>query len=352
MEICLSHFSAFRLLMRTKNESPRLRPSRSATPIPERAAPRKQVCELQKALQDTRRTDILVSATNRRRSDDVARSRIPSGPLSPKLFRIAQLADGHEVRLCGPEVVFVQLAADLSFLETVYIGYALCSSYRLDETAKGGTVHRSKPDKPLTTPAKLAAFVSASKGCRGCARARQALPYIKQGSRSPMESALAMGYGLPVRYGGFGLGSIELNREIRIFDGSESGARRYVTRIPDLTITARGRDATVRSVLVDYDADSVHATRAGLASDSKRRNQFAAGNVAAHISITTAQALEFQAYAHVAEQIRLALRRQNPMRAIPCSENPNARKRFETMRARQIELWKTVVCQSAFRKRE
>ena len=153
----------------------------------------------------------------------------------------------------------------LSIEETIYIGHALCSAYRIDETALGGISHREGKDKPLTSAASLARFLDTVPGFCGSAKARRALAYVRDNARSPMESALAMGFGLPVHFGGFGLGEIRLNQPIRLFDGNDSGSRRFVTRIPDLTISARGRDGARRSVLVDFDADSVHASRKGLA---------------------------------------------------------------------------------------
>ena len=228
----------------------------------------------------------------------------------------------------------------MSIEETIYIGHALCSAYRIDETALGGISHREGKDKPLTSAASLARFLDTVPGFCGSAKARRALAYVRDNARSPMESALAMGFGLPVHFGGFGLGEIRLNQPIRLFDGNDSGSRRFVTRIPDLTISARGRDGARRSVLVDFDADSVHASRKGLAKDAARRNQMATINVATHISLSTAQVLEFRSYAHAAEQIRIVLQRQSPLRASAKSRNPHSVAKYYEARERQIALWR------------
>ena len=352
MELCLSHFTAFRALMRIENALPARRPPGPYAVLPKTAVPHSAVRAVQDQLGDSRRIDLLVSSPRGRRNDSATASHSMTMPMSAGAFRLITLPGGGIVHTCGPELVFMQLAAILSIEEAIYISHALCSTYRIDNAALGGISHREGKDKPLASVKSLARFLDAVPGFCGCAKARRALAYVHDGARSPMESALAMGFSLPVHYGGFGLGEVQLNQPIRLFDGNDSGSRRFVTRIPDLTISARSRDGACRSVLVDFDADSVHASRKGLAKDAARRNQMATIDVAAHFSLSTAQVLEFRSYAHAAEQIRIALQRQNPLRASAKSRNPRSVAKYYQVRERQIALWKKVVCYSDFRKLE
>ena len=161
-----------------------------------------------------------------------------------------------------------------------------------------------------------------------------------------------MGYGLPTRLGGFNVGKVALNQAVRVTSGTTPEGTRYATRIPDLTITARGKDGIERNVLLDYDADAIHATRTGLARDARRRNQLATIDSAAYISMSTDQALEYRSYADVAEQIRIALKRPRTPKVSLASSNPAAVERYEQANARRIEFWKKHVCFSDFRKLE
>lgn len=352
MDVCLSHISALRFMLRNANCKPGRRPIRASTTPPHSAPSTSKTRALQRALGTTRRLDVLVSSENGKRNDAFTNSHLTTAALPNGAFRQYRLPDGSAFYVCCPELAFLQLAATLPFDEAVYFGFALCSQYRIDDTALGGVAERSGPDKPLTSTNAISSFLDLLPAARGYAKARHVLGYVKDGSRSPMESGLAMGYGLPVHRGGFRLGEIQLNKPIRIFEGNDSGRRRYVVRIPDLTISAKGRDGTRRSVLLDFDADSVHASRRGLAKDSLRRNQIATCESLTHISMTTGQALEYQAYAHVAEQVRLALKRQNALRVSPKSQQPDDIARLERVHAARVSLWKKVVCPSRFRQQE
>lgn len=352
MDVCLSHLTAFRLLMQSSNERPGRRTLASHTRVPLSAPPNSFVSALKSELNATGPLDVLVSSANGKRNDQVTVSHVASRPLPAASFRRAEFPSGAIACVCSPELVFLQLASTYTVDEAIYFGFALCSSYRIDAASKGGVAHREGADKPLTSTKQLAAFLDAVPGMRGCVKARRALAFVKDGARSPMESALAMGYGLPTRLGGFNVGKVALNQAVRVTSGTTSEGTRYATRIPDLTITARGKDGIERNVLLDYDADAVHATRTGLARNARRRNQLATIDSAAYISMSTDQALEYRSYADVAEQIRIALKRPRTPKVSLASSNPAAVERYEQANARRIEFWKKHVCFSDFRKLE
>lgn len=153
----------------------------------------------------------------------------------------------------------MQLAQRRPLEEAVYFGFALCSLYRIVPAAPGGLQQRDQrpsssqkhivADRPLTTVKHIESYLNNAKGNRGCAKAHFALKFVRDGSRSPMESALAITLGLPRIHGGFGLSVGQMNHAVRIFNGTDwAGERRYVTRYPDISIAhtdSSGRKNTV-----------------------------------------------------------------------------------------------------------
>lgn len=214
--------------------------------------------------------------------------------------------------ICCPELVFVQLASELDLIGAVAAGYALCSGYRLDEFSAGGVVFRpDDDDEPLTSTNKIAAYLKKATGMCGVKRARRALRYVRDGSRSPRESALAMLYGLPTRLGGFALGEVALNRGRSVRRG---GPAEHLTgagkRYPDLTFTASGRDGVQRSALLEYNPFITHEGAGRSLADSVRRNELSTSGIAGQFEITDKQAKDYAALERVADQIRIVLKRR------------------------------------------
>lgn len=271
--------------------------------------------------------EVLVGAAALRRhmSGIITRSteaKLPEGSLIP----IELPTQGPlRVFVASPELVFMQLASLLSPLDAIAVGYALCSSYLLDPIGKGGVRERRGEDSPLATRASIADYLARAKGAKGSAKASRALRFVLEGSRSPMESGLAMAFGLPARYGGFALGELALNEEMSIYDGLDIwGNPRYKPRAPDIRIEARAKGGSVRTVLFDYDADSTHAGRKEARRDAARRNEFQTLGEAPHFSMTSDQANDYRALAKTADQIRRALGRRRARSGALCGPNRSA----------------------------
>ena len=121
---------------------------------------------------------------------------LPAGSL-----RSLSQPDGEDTLLVtSPELTFVHLASLLSYPRTVHLGYELCGTYAPDASRPFGV--RERP--PLTTPAKLAAYLDEIGPVRGARRQRHdPAPHERAGlpgekrqldNRSlgfPMRSALA-----------------------------------------------------------------------------------------------------------------------------------------------------------------
>lgn len=268
--------------------------------------------------------EVLVGAATLRRhmSGIITRSteaKLPEGSLIP----IELPSQGPlRVFVASPELVFMQLAGLLTTLDAIAVGYALCSSYLLDPAGKGGVRERKGEDSPLASCASIADYLARAKGAKGSAKAARALRFVLEGSRSPMESGLAMAFGLPARYGGFALGELALNEEMNIYDGLDMwGNPRYKPRMPDIRVEVRAKGGSVRTVLFDYDADSTHGGRKEARRDATRRNEFQTLGEAPHFSMTSDQANDYRALAKTADQMRRALGRRRARSGALCSPN-------------------------------
>lgn len=78
---------------------------------------------------------------------------------------------------------------------------------------------------PLITIDEAQRFCNQFRGMRGIGRLRQALDDVWGVARSPFEVQAAMLLGLPRRRGGYGFGSFELNKAIRLSDAARAIAR-------------------------------------------------------------------------------------------------------------------------------
>ena len=116
-----------------------------------------------------------------------------------------------ESSLCvvSPEVLFLEMAAQLSGIELVKLGYELCGVYSLpmSQPNYAGTPRGYSRRKALTSVARLTAHVASQSNNRSVKKARWALRYVLDGSASPRETELSMLMVLPRKWAGMVLGS-------------------------------------------------------------------------------------------------------------------------------------------------
>ncbi len=122
-------------------------------------------------------------------------------------------------RISSPEFLFLQMAQELTVIQLIALGCELCGTYIL---LPKGTVLPSAYDDcpervaPLTNIEKLESFLHDVGPARGAKKARRALKYVAEGSRSPMETRTYMQLCLPPMLGGYGMPKAELNPEIKL----------------------------------------------------------------------------------------------------------------------------------------
>ena len=349
MRACLSHSSALAYLLRMPNlRRDQARVSRASSvpaSVPGAEAARALLHALEHSLAPgSERLDLLVGTRAGRYRTSAVRAHLCSSRLPPGSF-ISAGAYGIDFHLSAPELVFLQMAEELELDQLVYVGYALCSDFRLDDVAPGGCASRTGWDEPLTTVARTKAYLERLEaGTRNRAKALRALEHVRSGSRSPREAAIAMLVGPPARLGGRALGQVEMNREVKVYDGvGRRGVARWVTRIPDVLVTARDRRGEVRRVGIDYDPTSTHGTAARVEADIERRNLIAAHGGFTHITLGSSQVNDYEALDRELDRVRRCLG-QRPGPRLAAADGPGRARALEARaRARQFELWSRLV---------
>ena len=349
MDVCISHQTALSYLLRVPNlRQPGARQSRAAA-IPERV-PRSDVTrKLLDALvgclpEGHGRLDVLVSSENGRYNTGSVRAHLCTTKLPAGSF-IPTDAMGVEFHVCAPELVFLQMAGEVELDHLIYIGFALCSAFRLDSWEPGGCVYREGYDAPLTTVDRMRAYLERlPEGTRNRAVALRALQHVRAGARSPREVGIAMVIGLPLSLGGYSLGETSMNPEIRVYDGIDSrGEPRWVTRIPDILVVAHDRSGRERRVGVDFDAKSTHGDPLKVRKDVDRRNLLAPVATFTHFTLGSAQVENYVAFCREIDRIRRALGQRQKPRLVGNADSERNRRLVAATRSRQFDLWNRVL---------
>lgn len=181
-------------------------------------------------------------------------------------------------------------------LDHLLHGYQLCGTHALAEVS-GGIVQRP----PLASTADLGSFINRHPGLRGTRIARNRLRHLRDGSASPMESALALRLLLPKKKDGLGIPSLVLNHCIEIPTQLQrsAGCRRFRLDvfIPEANIG------------VEYDSDAFHTASEKISCDAVRRN-ILEGLGIRMITVTRRQLIDADEFHGVAESINALLGRR------------------------------------------
>lgn len=117
-----------------------------------------------------------------------------------------------DIYVVGAPLCALQAAEQLSFRECVEFYYELCGCYRLPLDAGDSYAEC----RPATTVEELHDFFAACTGVRGVVTARRAIQYVRNGARSPMETALIMMLVMPKKEGGLGIRGVEMDYQIPV----------------------------------------------------------------------------------------------------------------------------------------
>ena len=154
--------------------------------------------------------------------------------------------------IVSPQLSFVQLCQKKSLIKVIQLGFQLCGRYN------------GLRFNPHVSTASIQSFIKSGKPLRGSKLARQALPYIRDNSASPMETACTLLLCLPYKYGGYGIPFPELNKTIPL----TYGTRKLTSHdffIGDL-VWQKER------LVVEYNSDKFHIDKRSLYNDVQRSN--------------------------------------------------------------------------------
>ena len=112
-----------------------------------------------------------------------------------------------DIKLCALEAT-----ADLNLSELVEYYFEICGSYALGTSDE--TQYRERP--ALTSVEELRAFFSETSGYRGSNKALKALSYVREGCRSPLETAFVMMLTMPKSMGGLAIRAIKTDYPIPV----------------------------------------------------------------------------------------------------------------------------------------
>lgn len=164
-----------------------------------------------------------------------------------------------DIFLVAPEVCYLQLGKDHSDIQLMKLGFELCGSY--SQSFEGDGFRNRLPLCSVLDIKKCAAKMPSNKGVP---HGLKCLQYVREKSASPMETMLALMFGLGSSYGGYGLGVPEMNAAV--------------------DAPAAGKDAIDHKryhcdlfwpndkVAVEYNSTQFHLNERAAAWDAKRMN--------------------------------------------------------------------------------
>ena len=148
-------------------------------------------------------------------SHGISAQEIPAGLLwsydtGPRTDMTGPHTDPPALLTCGPELTFIQMTTRLNLAGRVVLGHELCGTYSQFARMISGYYERPA----LTTRADIERATRLMTGMRGVTMARQALKWVREGARSPMETIVSCMLFLPPSEGGYGFAQPTLNYEV------------------------------------------------------------------------------------------------------------------------------------------
>ena len=201
---------------------------------------------------------------------------------------------GKDVYIASPELLFVEMATRLSFVELILLGLELCGTYTLRTDGEPG----SQGCPAATTKRALSSFVQHAKGMRGSALAQKALRWVINGSNSPMESALMLYLCLPVRLGGYAFPLPDLNPTTKL--------GKKATRLYDYETMRCDLHWVGHHTTIEYASSEEHLNPRAAAKDALRANTLGYKDINL-ITVTPRMITDHTQFDNVARQLAKAL---------------------------------------------
>lgn len=211
-------------------------------------------------LEDEAPLEVMVFNRNKGRTLSGCRCHVSSKRFSSSRF----IRLDRNLYVVGIELCALQAATYLPFRELVEYYFELCGAYSLGTSSGIDVSYTERPQ--LTSTADLKRFFNTLNACDGLIAARKAIKCVRDGCRSPMETAFVMMLTLPKRDGGLGIRAIETDYEVKV----PSNARALTRR------TRFYMDAYLKRSRTDIEYNGFHHdTDEGRAIDEERKNALA-----------------------------------------------------------------------------
>lgn len=167
---------------------------------------------------------------------------------------------GDGVYVASAELLFVEMASKLTFVELILLGLELCGTYTLHSDGSGN----AEGCPAATNKRQLSSFVERAQGMRGAAMARRAIRWVVDRSNSPMESALMLFLCLPVRMGGYAFRLPDLNPSMNL--------GKKAARMLDHDSMRCDLHWVKERVAIEYNSSQEHLNPNAAAQDARRAN--------------------------------------------------------------------------------
>ncbi len=158
------------------------------------------------------------------------KSTVYDGGLPPRAF----IDLGGGLAMSSPELLFMELANQMTPIEHLAFGFELCGAFTRDASDPIGGPSTFGVT-PVTSVEKIKRFVDASKHVKGRTAAQRTLRYLSDNAWSPTESIIAAAISLPLEDYGYGLGSCTLNPRVEA-PANVARAAAKPSRMPDIMI--------------------------------------------------------------------------------------------------------------------
>ncbi|MGI6031902.1 MAG: hypothetical protein ACOX69_00575 [Coriobacteriales bacterium] len=171
---------------------------------------------------------------------------------------------GSGLFMSSPELLFVELAPELSLPEHLMLGLELCGGFSRDpdNPIEGDCTFDVQP---VTSRERISAFIERCGRLKGVGPARRTLALLADNAWSPTEAAVAVMISLPLEEYGYELGRCVLNPRFSTPKHLQRAAVRE-SRVPDILIEGTSVGINYDGA-VHFDLDSVVSATMALDRD-------------------------------------------------------------------------------------
>lgn len=200
---------------------------------------------------------LMVPSGNLRLSRSTYKYSVQQRPLPSCAFK--QIAE----RICvaSPELCLLESSVAYSKYQLMELAMELCGKYALIPDSPRGYTTRNHQFASVTS---ICDFLNRVPHLDGYKQLLQICKFLKDGSRSPMETREYLLACLPKRHGGYGLPTPKLNARIELNTDEQLLAQRKYLECDMLWEAGK--------VVVEYDGHDDHASREDRARDALKRN--------------------------------------------------------------------------------